>query len=113
MPTTPRAAPVAFLGTISTAINPATMHGMLKAEAVDLKQFPLYFDFNQNEKIDALINESIGRKVLNAVEEINTEFHQKIDALLYSLLDISDDIQIYIHDMFVCKFNERTKKSTT
>ncbi|MBQ3596182.1 MAG: N-6 DNA methylase [Clostridia bacterium] len=87
--------------------------GMLKAEAVDLKQFPLYFDFNENEKIDALINESIGRKVLNAVEEINTEFHQKIDALLYSLLDISDDIQLYIHDMFVRKFNERTKKSTT
>lgn len=87
--------------------------GMLKAEAVDLKQFPLYFDFNENEKIDVLINESIGRKVLNAVEEINTEFHQKIDALLYSLLDISDDIQLYIHDMFVRKFNERTKKSTT
>ena len=56
--------------------------GMLKAEAVDLKQFPLYFDFNENEKIDALINEAIGRKVLNAVEEINTEFHQKIDALM-------------------------------
>lgn len=87
--------------------------GMLKAEAVDLKQFPLYFDFNENEKIDALINESIGRKVLNSVEEINTEFHQKIDALLYSLLDISEDIQLYIHDMFVRKFNERTKKSTT
>ena len=87
--------------------------GMLKAEAVDLKQFPIYFDFKAKSKIEELIKESLNIKVDNAAKEIYSELHQKIDQLFYDELNIDEATQLYIKNRFIEKFNERTKKSRT
>lgn len=87
--------------------------GMLKAEAVDLKQFPLYFDFVNTNKINELIEQAENKKVLNSLDEIETEFHKQIDDLFYVELNIPTNIQEYIKRKFIEKFNARTQKSTT
>lgn len=87
--------------------------GMLKAEAVDLKQFPLYFAFGDIAKIGTLMKEAEGKKVLSATEEIETDFHKQIDSLFYDELNISFEIQDYIKKKFIEQFNARTQKSTT
>ncbi len=87
--------------------------GMLKAEAVDLKQFPLYFDFINTNKINELIEQAENKKVLNSLDEIETEFHKQIDDLFYAELNIPMNIQEYIKRKFIEKFNARTQKSTT
>lgn len=87
--------------------------GMLKAEAVDLKQFPLYFDFINTNKINELIEQAENKKVLNSLDEIETEFHTQIDDLFYAELNIPTNIQEYIKRKFIEKFNARTQKSTT
>ena len=87
--------------------------GMLKAEAVDLKQFPLYFDFVNTNKINELIEQAENKKVLNSLDEIETEFHKQIDDLFYVEINIPTNIQEYIKRKFIEKFNARTQKSTT
>lgn len=87
--------------------------GMLKAEAVDLKQFPLYFDFININKLNELIEQAENKKVLNSLDEIETEFHKQIDDLFYAELNIPTNIQEYIKRKFIEKFNARTQKSTT
>lgn len=87
--------------------------GMLKAEAVDLKQFPLYFDFINTNKINELIEQAENKKVLNSLDEIETEFHKQIDDLFYAELNIPTNIQEYIKRKFIEKFNARTQKSIT
>ena len=87
--------------------------GMLKAEAVDLKQFPIYFEFKQINKINDLIRQTADIRVLNAVEEIDTVHHKEIDKLVFEELSISRDMQNYIMNKFIEKFNDRVKKSKT
>lgn len=87
--------------------------GMLKAEAVDLKQFPIYFHFNNIEEIKQLMNETSDIKVLNATEELETAHHKKIDEFIFKELEISQELQNYIINKFIEKFNDRVKKSKT
>ena len=86
---------------------------MLKAEAVDLKAFPIYFNFKNQNKIIELIETSKSQKADNAAKEIKSILHKQIDDLFYEELDINEVTQCYIKDRFIEKFNERTKKSTT
>lgn len=87
--------------------------GMLKAEAVDLKQFPIYFHFNNIEEIKQLMNETSDIKVLNATEELETAHHKKIDEFIFKELEISQEMQNYIINKFIEKFNDRVNKSKT
>lgn len=87
--------------------------GMLKAEAVDLKQFPIYFQFNNIEEIKQLMNETSDIKVLNATEELETAHHKKIDDFIFKELEISQEMQNYIINKFIEKFNDRVNKSKT
>ena len=87
--------------------------GMLKAEAVDLKQFPLYFEFSNIEAIEQIMNETSDIKVLNATDELETAHHKKIDKFIFEELKISEEMQTYITDKFIEKFNDRVNKSKT
>ena len=87
--------------------------GMLKSEAVDLKGFPIYFDFKAPDEIENLIQETSTIKVLNANEEIFTNHHKKIDQLVFKKLQISDDLQDYVVQKFLSMYNERVNKSKT
>ena len=87
--------------------------GMLKAEAVDLKAFPIYFNFKNQHKIIELIEVSKSQKADNAAKELESILHKQIDDLFYEELGIDESTQCYIKNRFIEKFNERTKKSTT
>lgn len=87
--------------------------GMLKAEAVDLKQFSIFFEFNNIEKIKEIMDETSDLKVLTATEELDTEHHKKIDKFIFDELNISEEMQKYIVTKFIEKFNDRVNKSRT
>ena len=87
--------------------------GMLKSEAVDLKQFPLFYKFENINEIKDLIKEISDIKVMNANDELNTIHHKKIDELVFKELKISTETQKYIINKFIEKFNDRVNKSKT
>jgi type I restriction-modification system DNA methylase subunit len=61
--------------------------GMLKAEAVDLKDYPLYFDLDlkQSDKILQLLS---SREAKTILEEIETQEHSLIDDLVFEHLGL-------------------------
>ncbi|MEG1751517.1 MAG: N-6 DNA methylase [Clostridia bacterium] len=87
--------------------------GMLKAEAIDLKQFPLYYEFNDIKTIREIMEETKNIKVLNAIDELNTTHHKRIDKLVYDELKIPTEMQAYIFNKFIEKYNIRVNKSKT
>ncbi len=87
--------------------------GMLKAEAVDLKQFPIYFSFNDTTEANKLFKDAQGKKALNALEEIETDLHKAIDEFFYKETGISVVTQEYIKQLFIEKYSARTQKSST
>lgn len=87
--------------------------GMLKAEAIDLKQFPIYFEFNKNKEIDSIIVETKDIRVENAIEEIKRKHHQQIDKIVFDELGFDGNTRQYITDLFVKKYSERVLKSKT
>jgi hypothetical protein len=70
--------------------------GLLKAEAADLKQLPIYLDFNRNIDIINIYNRLKDREALDTIEEIDTPEHKIIDNLVFDYLGISSDIRIKI-----------------
>ena len=64
--------------------------GLLKAEATDLKNIPVYFDFGASEKIKKVYERLRTRQAKPTLEEIETEEHKMIDDIVFGYLDISD-----------------------
>lgn len=62
--------------------------GLLKAEAVDLKSFPIYFEFGQLSQIKAIFTDLRNRQALKTREEINTAEHKQIDEMVFAFLEI-------------------------
>ena len=60
---------------------------MLKAEAVDLKDYPLYLDLDlkESEKIVQLLS---SREAKSTLEEIETAEHVLIDDLVFDYLEL-------------------------
>ena len=85
--------------------------GMLKAEAVDIKPFAIYFNFTDISIIEDLYNQTENLTVKNVQEEINTELHQKIDALVFDFLDIDEDTRSYICNLLSAKVDDRYNKT--
>ena len=87
--------------------------GMLKAEAVDLKYFPIYFDFDNNEKIKSILKDLSQREALETTLEIETSEHKCIDDIVFSFLGIDSGMKNKLIDLLKSKIIERTKKSKT
>ena len=64
--------------------------GMLKAEATDLKSFPLYFQFNEIDKIEDIFNSLSAKEALSPLDEIQSQHHQQIDNLVFNYLRITN-----------------------
>ncbi len=64
--------------------------GLLKAEAIDLKTIPIYFDFRALEKIKKVYGQIKMRQAKPTLEEIETGEHKMIDDIVFEYLDISD-----------------------
>jgi hypothetical protein len=86
---------------------------MLKAEAVDLKAFPIYIDFGRLPDIKSVYQELRKRQALDTLEEIETPEHKFIDAIVFEHLAIEPQRQSLLVHLLKKKINERTEKSKT
>ena len=64
--------------------------GLLKAEATDLKDLPLYLDFEKFKDIEKIYRRLNKRQSLKTLEEINTKEHKKIDEIVFDTLDLTE-----------------------
>jgi len=87
--------------------------GMLKAEAVDLKYFPLYFDFPDTQNIGTIFGKLKSRSALNSLDEIETTEHQEIDAIVFHYLNLDSAQRKTLVDLLKSKISERQRKSRT
>jgi len=67
--------------------------GMLKAEATDLKSFPLYMQFKKQNEIFKIYEALSKRQAEDTVEELFSEEHKQIDKLVFDYLGVTEDIQ--------------------
>lgn len=85
--------------------------GMLKAEAIDLRNIPLYLDFSQDSRIDTLLEQMYGRSVLPSLKEIKTDEHQEIDKIVGEYLEFSKQKRDSITNTLIKVIQRREKKS--
>lgn len=84
--------------------------GMLKAEATDLKSFPIYYDFSNLELIKNLYENAVGVRLDNAQIEINKAIHREIDNIVFNHLGLSKETKNSIIHLFMDNINSRYKK---
>lgn len=88
--------------------------GMLKAEAIDLKSYPLYFDFEiEDNVLDALIQKCSIRENQNSLIEINSIEHREIDAIVFKTLGFTNKQAAEIISKTYELINNRVNKSKT
>jgi hypothetical protein len=87
--------------------------GMLKAEAVDLKTFPIYMNFDRLTDIKLLRHALQNREALDTLSEIETPEHKKIDQIVFDHLDIDHKHRIKIIALLKEKVLKRIEKSKT
>ena len=85
--------------------------GMLKAEATDLKSFPLYMQFKKQNEIFKIYEALSKRQAKDTVEELYSAEHKQIDKLVFEYLGVSLDIQKRTVTYLEKIINERCKKS--
>lgn len=85
--------------------------GMLKAEAVDIKSFAIMFAFDKIDDIKHLFDISTKDEILNAPEEIYTDWHKQLDTIVYDYLELTNEEREYILSAFVDTVNARYKKT--
>ena len=87
--------------------------GMLKAEAIDLKAFPLYYEFDQFSSIKKIFSKLKDREALHTLDEIRTTEHAQIDDIVYGYLGINRNLREVLKSLLVKKITERSEKSKT
>ena len=85
--------------------------GMLKAEATDLKDFPIYFDFKNKKQIDKLYASLKGKEALHPLKEILTPNHQQIDQIVFDFFEFTKMERKQIIEIVNKKINSREQKS--
>lgn len=85
--------------------------GMLKAEAIDLKEKPLYYRFSEIDKIKHIFDEASARRTMNCLDELEEDLHKEIDEIVFNHLQISLDARRYVVDTFRNTVMARTQKS--
>ncbi len=87
--------------------------GLLKAEATDLKEVPIYFNFERYQDIKNIFEELKNRQALSPMDEIDTEEHRRIDEIVFDYLGVSQRRGEMIVEYLKTKIFERLKKSKT
>lgn len=85
--------------------------GMLKAEAIDLKEKPIYYRFADIDKIKTLLKEASARKTKNCLVELDEDLHKKIDEIVFDYLQLPEEIRRYVIATFKSTVMDRTQKS--
>ena len=84
--------------------------GMLKAEAIDLKNVPIIFNFNKFDEIKSIMNKLENYIVEDTTVEIKKDYHIAIDKLVFDYLEIDDTTREKLLEELVNKVNSRYKK---
>lgn len=87
--------------------------GMLKAEATDLKNFSICFDFQCKEKIDALYSQLSKREALHPLKEMETSEHKDIDTIVFDFLGFNRAEREEIVEIAKQRISFRMNKSKT
>ena len=87
--------------------------GMLKAEAVDLAYFPIYYEFPDLDAIDSILQSLNRRSALSPLEEITTAEHKEVDKIVFAYLGLDSMKRDCLVDCLKTKVSAREKKSTT
>lgn len=87
--------------------------GLLKAEAVDLKSFPIFYAFDDMDKINKIFSTCKDKSVMSLEKEIVLEHRKDIDRVVYEYLGLDEKMQKYIERKLLLIFSERYKKSKT
>lgn len=85
--------------------------GLLKAEAIDLKEIPLFFKFDKIDEIRKLVEKASLRKVQNGLDELEEDLHKNIDEIVFDYLALSKGMREYVKNAFSALISERTQKS--
>ena len=86
--------------------------GLLKAEATDLKRFPLYYAFPEIEKIKTLFNKAQQIVFQDTIEEVvSSDFHKEIDTIVNRFLKLSPEEETYVTRKLIQEINTRNRKS--
>ena len=87
--------------------------GLLKAEATDLKNIPVYFDFGALEKIKEVYERARTRQAKSTLEEIETDEHAMIDNIVFEHLGIPKDRQRELVSELKRVIQRRSEKAKT
>lgn len=87
--------------------------GMLKSEAVDLKDLPVYMEFQKTKEIKEILQRISKRQALVTIDEIETDEHKQIDQIVFDYLGMLDYERKNIVLTLKQKIIEREKKAST
>ncbi|MEA3450552.1 MAG: hypothetical protein U9Q83_01465 [Bacteroidota bacterium] len=85
--------------------------GMLKAEATDLKTFPLLYNFNKENEINNIMDKSKSIEAISVIKLLDTPIHIKIDDIVFEYFNINSKDRETIKSIFINLVNKREKKS--
>jgi hypothetical protein len=83
--------------------------GLLKSEAADIKQIPLYFPIADKETICSIVSE-MGEPI-NLPDRLETPVQKEIDALVFSYFEIEPESQTRIISELLRQFHFRCNKA--
>lgn len=87
--------------------------GMLKAEAVDIKYYPVYFNFPQTDEMLKVLNGLSLRTPLPISEEVFSAEHQIIDNIVFDYLKIPEVLRSNVKYKLVSLVDNRINKSNS
>lgn len=87
--------------------------GLLKAEAIDLKSFPVYLDFGVTDKIKSIFSRLRTREAMPTLAEIETPEHKEIDRIVFDHLELNRPQRDTIHRTLSERITGRATKSKT
>ncbi|MBQ9242714.1 MAG: hypothetical protein IJ165_05740 [Proteobacteria bacterium] len=83
---------------------------MLKAEAVDIKDHAVLFNFVINDDVRRLFDLGVSEKVRCVEDELNTEYHQQIDDIVFNYFELNDEQRRYVLISLRNRISERNNK---
>ena len=84
---------------------------MLKAEAVDIKDYGLYYEFDCYDKIKIIYNNVKTRQAEETIKEIFTPEHKDIDNIVFDHLKLPHYLRKKIIEHLLYLINRRSTKS--
>ncbi|MBI4304293.1 MAG: Eco57I restriction-modification methylase domain-containing protein [Chloroflexi bacterium] len=87
--------------------------GLLKAEAADIGDLPIYLDFGCEKDISALCQKLVNREAGEIIDEVHSSEHERIDDIVCKALGIDTSLRRQIVGALEQRIRVRSAKSAT